>query len=230
MGDTEHRLDRLVVVGYATRVGPGQVPALVRPIFRHKDAPGLLVAPPYAFHDDRVSGGTVIDDHELVSQEANGRFTVLDEPIPALPDHLLWVDEAQTVRYGDAAAVRAALGAVRDRCLRRAREALGRGELQRVTDLAQTAFCADHDCWHALVLKSAAAIKLGRPGAFDTYRDIARDIDPEVDFMYHVLRAVDTAGSEHALEPVAGLGFCWRDACRKRPAPPDPAFAPARAA
>jgi hypothetical protein len=77
------RLSQLMIIGYADRRGPDDLPNIVLPVFAADNCTAALL-PPYRIDRDRVIGGRKVTLAECLRLNEDGEITLFSVSFPAL--------------------------------------------------------------------------------------------------------------------------------------------------
>jgi hypothetical protein len=82
------RLSQLMIIGYADRRGPDDLPDIVLPVFAADNCTAALL-PPYRIDRDRVIGGHKVTLAECLRLNEDGDITLFSVSFPPLIGHSL---------------------------------------------------------------------------------------------------------------------------------------------
>ncbi len=88
----------LEIVAYADRILPEQTPCVLAPIFKVKSH-DTVIFPSFHIEGAHVYSGLLADSSELNHQIETEYATLLPNTLPAEPNHELWIDVDQKIRY-----------------------------------------------------------------------------------------------------------------------------------
>jgi len=154
-------LDNLDIVGYAELLDKTLVPHVVPPIYRLRDDPDKLLFPPFHLAGPEVIGAAVGSQAQMDQFVSEGRTTRLDQPIAALADHELWIDQEMQPRYESFYVAKKMLRAIAEDKAGQARRLLLQGDHQKAEEAANTALGADDRLVAPFVIKAAIALQRG---------------------------------------------------------------------
>jgi len=154
-------LDSLDIAGYAESLDSTLVPHVVPPIYRLRDDPDKLLFPPFHLAGRQVIGAAVGTQAQMDQFVSEGRATRLDQPIAALADHELWIDQEMQPRYESFDVAKKTLRAIAEDKATQATRLLLQGDHQKAEEAANTALGADDRLIDPFVIKAAIALQRG---------------------------------------------------------------------
>jgi hypothetical protein len=147
----------LEVVAYANRLEPGALPCKVPPIFRFVGDLARLVFPPFKLIDDQIVGGAIGNKETLSTLIDQGNATLLEKPFPALPSHVLWIEDGVTSHYDPATDHLRKWQRQSTECYSQAKSLILEGKFDNSLQFARKAFALNERRWEALALQAAIA-------------------------------------------------------------------------
>jgi len=163
-----HTFNELEVTGYLDVIRPPTVldkiqtlpPRRATPIFRFYDTQNYLF-PPLRIVEDLVTHGKVRDISVFNEEVESGNMIKLKEPIPAIYQGMLWVDQNLSVHYGQQEQEERMLRYVAVEKLKQGYDALKKGDLEKVISCARWAFSANPQSLKSVALLTAGYIIQG---------------------------------------------------------------------
>lgn len=168
-------IETLDVIGFADRLEPGTLPAVVPPLFRFRDEPQRILVPPFSLADGHVWRATERCFPEIEILRDQGEITLFEDPFPARADYELWFDNGGARRYEP---LLVALGKRRDfarDAFGRARVAFRQNRLDEAERLCTAAIAANDNSVDAFVLKAAIRARWGDAAGKELMIDLASD-------------------------------------------------------
>jgi hypothetical protein len=167
------RLDELDIVGYADWLDKTLVPHVVPPIYQFRSNPEKLLFPPFHLAGTEVVGGTIGSQVQINRFVNEGRATRIEQPIPARPDHELWIDQEMKPRYDSFDVVEKTLRRIAEENNERARRLLLKGDLGQAEQAANVALGADDRLVDSFVIKAVIAIRRGEADDAESLKQTA---------------------------------------------------------
>ena len=201
-----HLVTDLEIVGYAGSLNKSLVPRVVAPIFQYRDNAQILLFPPFRIPENHVLGGTTGTITEMQEMVDSGRATRIEPPIPALPEHSLWINSEMAPLYADRYAVEEELKATAWKSIAKAKALLLQGDIDGADTACVVALNADDRIPDPLIIRSVICRRNGRPDLADVMRDMALTLcgadvfDPAVEHWIKRLDASDEAPAPQQLD------------------------------
>ncbi len=199
-------LKDLEIVGYAESLPDDLLPAVVAPIYRVREDDDTLLMPPFDAHQgDKVKTTHVRRRAELDRLVGNEQATGIDKSIPAAPGQLLWIDESRRPHYQSAEQVRSHFQYLATAYLGLAREALILQRFDHADKLAQKAINADNRSLDAVLVAAVVERMRGNNDVLDVLSDIAKAIDPQIDFQQQLEIYLEGLLQDNRNVPISNL-------------------------
>jgi hypothetical protein len=167
------RLDELDIVGYADWLDKTLVPHVVPPIYQFRSNPEKLLFPPFHLAGTEVVGGTIGSQAQINRFVNEGRATRIEQPIPARPDHELWIDQEMKPRYDSFDVAEKTLRGIAKENNERARRLLLKGDLEQAEQAANVALGADDRLVDSFVIKAVIALRRGEADDAESLKQTA---------------------------------------------------------
>ncbi len=155
------KLDGLNIIGYAESLGTRLVPHIVPPVYQLSEDPEKVLFPPFRLAGAEVVDGSIGTDAQMDQFVSEGRCTRIDKPIPARPNHELWIDQNMQPHYEPFKQAEKTLRQIAESEAKRARQLLVQGDPEGAERAANTALVADDRLVDPLVIKVAIARRQG---------------------------------------------------------------------
>ena len=152
---TPWNLDDLEIVGYADVLKETVLPTVVPPVFRLKADSQRAFLPPYSFNAGFLCNATEVLQPELEELRDSREITLFDDVFPAHASFELWVDQSFQWHYQPWDEAEQELRGIADEAIRKAEDALRRGDLQQAERLSGVAISADDRRVEPLAIKAA---------------------------------------------------------------------------
>jgi len=182
------KLDGLNIIGYAESLGT-LVPHIVPPIYQLRDDPEKLLFPPFRLAGAEVMGGSIGTQAQMDQFVSEGKCTRIDKPIPARPDHELWIDQNMQPQYDPFMKAETKLRRIAEDEAKRARRLLVQGDIEQAKQAANTAMAADDRLVDPFVVKAAIAIRRGAKANAESLKRTAM-VDCTADTFDTLLKAL----------------------------------------
>jgi hypothetical protein len=167
------RLDELDIVGFADWLDKTLVPHVVPPIYQFRSNPEKLLFPPFHLAGTEVVGGTIGSQAQINRFVNEGRATRIEQPIPARPDHELWIDQEMKPRYDSFDVAEKTLRGIAKENNERARRLLLKGDLEQAEQAANVALGADDRLVDSFVIKAVIALRRGEADDAESLKQTA---------------------------------------------------------
>ena len=172
----------LELVGFTGCLGAHPSPQILAPVFRRRGSPEEIIVPPVRTAEDKVeSEGAPISAQEFEAFLHDKEASLLDEPIDAGYDHVVWVNEKGLVEYGPRADALERLRRVAEDLLEAAWSQIEAGELQAALPLIGKALAADSQNLQILIAKGVMETHLRDDAALRITTLAGRSLFPGVD-------------------------------------------------
>jgi len=155
------KLDGLNIIGYAESLGTTLVPHIVPPVYQLPDGSEKLLFPPFRLAGAEVLGGSIGTQAQMDQFVSEGRCTRIDQPIPARPNHELWIDQDMQPHYEPFKKAEKTLRGIAESEAKRAWDLCVQGDFGQAEKAANTALVADDRLVDSLVIKVAIARRQG---------------------------------------------------------------------
>jgi len=152
---TPWNLDDLEIVGYADVLTETVLPSVVPPVFRLKADSQRAFLPPYSFNAGFLCNATEVFQSELEELRDSREITLFDNAFPARAGFELWVDQSFQWRYQPLDEAEQELRHIADEAIRKAEDALQKGDLQQAERLSGVAISADDRRVEPLAIEAA---------------------------------------------------------------------------
>jgi hypothetical protein len=153
--ETPWNLDDLEIVGYANVLKETMLPSVVPPVFRLKADAQRAFLPPYSFNAGFLCNATEVPQSELEELSDSREITLFDDAFPAHAGFELWVDQSFQWHYQPLDEAEQELRRIAAEAIRKAKVALGKGDLQQAERLSGVAISADDRRVEPLAIKAA---------------------------------------------------------------------------
>ena len=167
------KLDGLNIIGYAESLGSRLVPHIVPPIYQLPDDPEKLLFPPFRLAGAEVVDGSIGTQAQMDQFVSEGKCTRIDKPIPARPDHELWIDQKMQPHYEPFDTAEKTLRQIAESEAERGRLLFVQGDFEQAEKAANTALVADDRLVDPFVIKVAIARRQGNKAKAEGLRQTA---------------------------------------------------------
>lgn len=185
-----HAVHDFEIVGYAESLTEDLLPRAVVPVFRLRQEPERFLVPPFRLEGDTVVGAGTATAAEIATAVTERRFSRLERPIAAKPDHQLWIDSSYKPRYEPTGTARQHLMAIAKQSVAASKEALRESRYDAALRLSQRAISADEGRLDAVLTQAIVHRLRGDEARVELLGEIAAAIDPRIDFRSWVDRSV----------------------------------------
>ncbi len=151
------KITDLEIIGYGNVLKESMLPSVVAPVFRRLDNRDVVIFPPYSF-----DGGFVLRETEGNQQDYSRlvdarQITRIENAIPAVAGHELWIDQNLHPQYEARARVTEKLRSIAFESIKRAKAALRERNFPETERFCGVALSADDRLVEPLAIKAAVA-------------------------------------------------------------------------